>query len=484
MEKIPFGAFRHKRGVSEKSQVLMAAATDRKIKYIIENRKSGSFIDSKYVHTPQNKIQVTDSTEITSQLSLLRSCVDKERLSFTRGDVRLKRLKSDDQKIYEVISQRKLLLDSLYLSLKANEDQLQKILYQQSFEEENQEIYFHVLDRMRTTLVFLKIKYHNLEKSLRLQDQYLFQSQSKSIKTKELKNNVFQALSILKQETSFEIFSKHKELEKVDKEVNKQKALIEDKLMHKIMQDEMKEKALIEDHSSQMEGLREKYLLHFMWHMVSSARFENEQIKWKRYEDAFMKIKLATGIKDIPSLVEKYLTKEQIYTEFLITVKHKERELAEFKKKIEKIQENIEMLDQGEDAFLDKAKYQEMGQMRKKVFEENTKLKNLVSVQNKIRDWCIRFINKISILERGKNEELTGDLGKCIQGVRSEVKNALKGVKFDKDRLRNIYLDMTNQRLPNSLESSPQDMSSKFNKPEKPDLVHKASNEDYYKKHK
>lgn len=481
MEKLPFGKFTNRRGLSEKSHVLITAATDRKIKFIIENRKSGSFIDPKYVYTPMNKLQVTDSVEITSQLSLLRSCMDKERFSFTRGDARLRRLKSEDQKIHEVISHRKSLLDSLTLTLEQTEDQIQKILTQQSFEEENQEIYFQMLDRMRTTLVFQKRKFHKLNQSLHKNDLFLSQSLSKSIKSKELKNNIFQAFSIFKQETSFELDSKQQELERVDRELNKQKALIEDRLMHKMMQDEMRERAIIEDHSSQMEGIREKYLLHFMWFRVSSARFENEQVRWKRYEDAFLKIKLATGLRDVPSLVEKYLTKEQIYSEFLISVKGKEAELKEFKNKIEVIQKNIERLNQGEETLMDKEKLEEVGERRKRVSEENDKMRELIIVKTKIKDWCHRFVRKISYLDRGMEIEMGADLNKCMQGVKFVVKSVLQGVRADKERFNSASLAIGKNTLGMIIENVPVGRTSRG---KNFDLGSKLSNEDNYKKHK
>ena len=146
---------------------------------------------------------------------------------------------------------------------------------------------------------------------------------------------------------------------------------------------------MIEDQSAELEELREKYLLHFMWYMFSTFRFNKEQVKWKRLEDAFFKIKIATGIHEIPVLVEKYLTKEQIYSDFLISVKRKEIELADYREKIEKMQKNLDNLNESDPSdtiHIDKTIYEELHQIRKITIEENTKMKHLMLIKNKIKD--------------------------------------------------------------------------------------------------
>ena len=485
MEKLP-NTSQRSRIDWDKSQSLLAAATDRKIRNIIETRKSGTFFDPKYVHTPQEKIQITDANEITSQLSLLRRCMDKERISFTRGDTRLHRLKSEDSKIEYVIMRRKMTIESLKHSVREVEEKVMSTLDLQCIEEENQEVYNHVLDRMRTTLVFLKRKYFKLDQQIRLQSISLNQTNIKSVKAKEAKHSISQAYSIFKDETTFEILSKQKELEKVDKDLIKQKEISENRLAHKKMQEEMRERAIIESHSSQLEGMREKYLLHFMWHMFSTARFQNEQIKWKRYEDAFLRIKLATGIHDIPLLVEKYLTKEQIYSDFLLSVKRKEKELVDYQVKIQKIQKNIEKLHEIDEQQVEKSKFEEMSQIHKQVLEESTKMKQLVIVHTKIQDWCHRFIKKVSVFNKDPENFERTHLKSCFFHVKEVALKVMKNLRCDEEKFNNIQNLIESSKLSGIVEKVPQGSRLKKNRDDKIELSELiyVEGDDLYKRHK
>ena len=460
MEKLPNCSQRSK-PAWDKSQSLLAAATDRKIRNIVETRKSGTFLDPKYVLTPQEKIQITDANEITSQLSVVRRCMDKERLCFTRGDTRLHRLKSEDSKVDYVIMRRKATIENLKSLVREVEDKVGSTLELQGVEEENQEVYTHVLDRMRTALVFLKRKYFKLDQHIRLQSIALTQTSKKSTKKKEARHIISQAYSIFKDETAFEILSKQKELSKVDQDLLKQKAISDNHLAHKKMQEEMRENAMIESQSSLLEGMREKYLLHFMWHMVSTVRFKNEQVKWKRYGDSFLRIKLATGIHDIPLLVEKYLTKEQIYSDFLFSVKTKEEELVEYKKKIKKMQKNIEKLNESDEIREEKSILDEMTLIRKQVFDESTKMKQLVIVHSKVHDWCLRFIKRVSVLNQDtENIERTHlrSLFSCVKEVALKVMKNLRCDEEGFDSVRNL---IESSKLSGIVEKIPQGLRLK-----------------------
>lgn len=421
----------------------LAAATDRKIRNIIETRKTGSFFDPKYVHVPEEKLQLSDSTEVSSQLSTLRNLMDKERFSFTRGDRRLKSLQHESVKVEEVIDKRKSVLNNLHIKVQEIEDEIKAVIEFQGLEEENLTVYLHVLDRMRTTLVFLKRKYCQYENKLHNQSFALGQEMIKSVKTKKKRHENFQALIIVKESAEFEKSTRLKEVEGVEKDLKKTKELSAKRLEHKLKQEEMTEKAVIEDQSAQLEGLREKYLLHFMWHMLSTFRFEKEQGKWKRFEDAFLKIKLATGIHDILLLVEKYLTKEQIYSDFLYSVKNKECALEDYKDKIEQMQKNIDRLSEPdffEENLIDKNKYVELATARKELIKEDTRLKYLKITQNKIKDWCFRYNNKVLLVGNERKECKKADFEKmnlreCVETLKLNIVGTMRFFKEKKSNL-------------------------------------------------
>lgn len=494
MEKLPQTSQRRRRSDFEVSQMSLAAVTDRKIRNIIETRRTGSFFEQTYIHLPEEKLQLSDTAEVSSQLSTLRNLMDKERFSFTRGDRRLKGLQSESVKVEEVIDKRKSILNNLKIKVQEVEDEIKNIIDLQGMEEGNLTIYLHVLDRMRTTLVFLKRKYRKNENSLHSQSFNLEQVLIKSVGTKKKKYEKFHALMLVRQSAEFEKSTHLKEVESMNRNVKKREEMSAKRLQHKLKQEEMTEQAVIEDQSAQMEGMREKYLLHFMWHMLSTFRFQKEQGKWKRFEDAFMKIKLATGIQDILLLVEKYLTKEQIYSDFLSSVKTKELALEEFKDKIEEMQKNIDRLNEPDyyiDGFIDKSKYAELEGARKELMKEDTKLRYLKITQNKIKNWCFRYNNKITVVggercELSKEDFEKNNLRECIEVLKGNIVSTIRHLKVRREINLGIEIALKRQNLAKVIERIPMQnrLKSKVSDlVELSELIH-AEPEDFLRKNK
>ena len=472
----------------------LAAVTDRKIRNIIETRRTGSFFEQTYIHLPEEKLQLSDTAEVSSQLSTLRNLMDKERFSFTRGDRRLKGLLTESVKVEEVIDKRKSILRNLRVKVQEIENDIKNVIDFQGVEDGNLIIYLHVLDRMRTTLVFLKRKYRKYENSLHNQSFSLGQVMIKSVGTKEKKYEKLQALILVKQSAEFEKSSHLKEVEGMTRDIKKREEMSEKRLQHKMKQEEMTEQGVIEDQSAQMEGMREKYLLHFMWHMLSTFRFQKEQGKWKKFEDAFLKIKLATGIHDILLLVEKYLTKEQIYSDFLSSVKIKELALEDFKDKIEEMQTNIDKLNEPDyyaDNVIDKTKFAEMEVARKELMKEDTKLKYLKITQNKIKNWCFRYNNKITAVG-GERSELSredfegNNLRECIEVLKGNIVSTIRNLRVRRETNLGIEIALKRQNLGKVIDRIPMQnrLKSKISELfELSELVH-AEPEEFLKKNK
>ena len=440
----------------------IAAATDRKIKNIISTRRSGNFLDTSYAYNPPEKLNISDSFEVTSQLSVLKTLMDRERFSFTRGDLRLAKLRTEGSKISEVVNLRKSTLDKLKQDISYIQENITYVISLQASEVDNQTINLHVLDRMRTTLVYLRRKYRKFEYKLHDKSFELTVVSTKSTKTKESKTATSLAFLAFRESINSETTDKQKEIEKLQRDLKKRKDLSEKKLANKHRQEEMMEKALIEDQSAEQEDLREKFKLHFMWYMASTMRFEREQVKWKRYEDAFLKIKLVTGVQEIPVLVEKYLTKEQIYAEFLNSASRKELELAKYREKIGKMQENLDRLNESDSCEIfvtDKLQKNELHAIRKQVLEENAKMKSLMLSRNKIKDWCNRFSLKLQKIidipnPNFEDKNITGS----IQEINKSISIAIDHIKKNKAKSANILSIIQHQNVKSIVERIPEQL--------------------------
>ena len=493
MERLPHTSHKPLRSSYDKLyESNIAAATDRKIRNIISTRRSGNFLDTTYAYNPPEKLQISDSFEVSSQLSVLKTLMDRERFSFTRGDVRLARLRSEGSKIGQVVTLRKNLLEKLKQDVSNIEDNITYVISLQASEVDNQTINLHVLDRMRTTLVYLRRKYRKLEYKLHDRSFELTVVSTKSTKTKEAKTATSHAFLAFRESITVETSGKQKEIEKLEKDLKKRKELSEKKLANKHRHEEMMEKAMIEDQSAELEDLREKYLLHFMWYMASTIRFEREQVKWKRYEDAFLRIKLATGVQEIPVLVEKYLTKEQIYTEFLGSVSRKELELADYREKIDEMQENLDKLNESDSPEIfvaDKLQKNELHAIRKQLLEENAKMKHMKLVRNKIKDWCNRFSQKLQKITDIPNPNFEAkNIAGSMQEINKSINIAINHIKENKDQSADILKVIQYQNVKTIVDKIPQQQrirSKVSDALDLSDLSHiETKQEDQPKKHK
>jgi Na+/phosphate symporter len=125
---------------------------------------------------------------------------------------------------------------------------------------------------------------------------------------------------------------------------------------------------------------------------VTTLRFQKEQSNSKKFEDAHLRIKLATGIKDIPLFVEKFLTREKTYREMLLSVKEKEAELNVYKDKIDKMQKEIEKFSSGHTEV-------KLSKLHKELRENLVKKAQITQVYDKVAKWILRIKNKLVVNE-------------------------------------------------------------------------------------
>lgn len=64
---------------------------------------------------------------------------------------------------------------------------------------------------------------------------------------------------------------------------------------------------------------------------------EKEMAKSQAIDDAFKAIKTATGVNDVQEMVRKFLTREQTYSQLLVTVSESEAKIDKLKKANEEL---------------------------------------------------------------------------------------------------------------------------------------------------
>ena len=234
----------------------------------------------------------------------------------------------------------------------------------------------------------------------------------------------------------------------------------------------MYEEVIIDEQSTKNLSLKEGLSLHRFWYTLLNKIFERERKKSKALEDAFQNIKTMTGIVAISQVVENFLTREQSYNILMETVKTKEEQCSDYKKKVNEIQDQVSNFinkENKESEVLNKMKAEEKARIKeileispKKYFVENTHSKvktwvklmirkfnhllgkpitafpddeNLVFYVNQIKDICVMALNK---------KGFQSSMGKAVENnrefaIRSIIKNSNKKLN------KKTYEDVLNQ---------------------------------------
>lgn len=79
-------------------------------------------------------------------------------------------------------------------------------------------------------------------------------------------------------------------------------------------QAEIAEAAANDDKDSHEVKLRDSLYMHRFWYSVLSRKLELEMQKAVDVEQAFQKIRAATGLFNVQDIVERFLTREQTYS--------------------------------------------------------------------------------------------------------------------------------------------------------------------------
>ena len=136
-------------------------------------------------------------------------------------------------------------------------------------------------------------------------------------------------------------------------------------------------------------------------------------------EDAFQTIRAATGMTDIHSIVQKFLTREQIYSQLLVNVAESERKIDSLKK------ENEELMGELHDLMIDKdgVKVED-----KKANPEIERLSTEISELSKEVEECKDRSQKVEIV----TDQVYGWTQKVIQKMNEQ---------FSEDRLNIAHLE-------------------------------------------
>lgn len=347
-----------------------------------------------------------DSKEIASQLSLIRKKHDKTKESNSKKRAYCEKLKLELEKLNTASN----LTDQDSKSLLSKIEQLQSILDQNKKKHEDElmckKSYLYMLDRMKQEKIAMEMKANSLQTCLK-STNYVVDTETD--KFRKIRENQYQSrvmLQEIKETLAVEQRRKNEKISQLEKSVRQRQELAYRREERQRRQAEISEAAANDDKDSQESKLRENILLHRMWFIFLCKRFQNEVKKNQPLEQAYNMIKSYTGLSDVNDIVERYLTRENNYTNLLSAVSEAEKKLEQLKKQNEDARNQLRSV-RFEESGSTRQIYTEIDETEQKLTEyykeyalAKEKLQKNVSFYNTVVNWGEKICHTLEIKEK------------------------------------------------------------------------------------
>ena len=157
--------------------------------------------------------------------------------------------------------------------------------------------------------------------------------------------------------------------------------------------------------------MQKQFLVQRFYSSFLKRKMDAEMAKHANIEDAFQKIRTATGYSDVNEIVTKFLTREQTYSQLLLAVSENERKSDNLRTEHETLAYKLHELQMEHDDDADGLKkvrvdgspyspeIEDLDREIIKLHKEKGKAEELAKkvdlVKDQVEGWCQRVINKI-----------------------------------------------------------------------------------------
>ena len=256
----------------------------------------------------------------------------------------------------------------------------------------NSRVFAHMTERIKKDLIAMEIKKKELETSLR-NKQIMFEEQKEQLrKSKESRlqsKTIFDSLIV---NVGNEQKERKQRIVMLTKSIDNKQENVKRRADRIQRQREIAEAAANENKDADEKKMRENFMLNKLWNAFIRKKMEKEMKESAHIDDAFKKIKTATGVTDVQELVHKFLTREQTYSELLVAV-------ADSENRIDKLRREIITADVTDGAPTES---EEITALRKQLEEikrqeaiKKEKYYNVEIVQDLVDNWSRKVIVKI-----------------------------------------------------------------------------------------
>ncbi|CAG9329788.1 unnamed protein product [Blepharisma stoltei] len=268
-----------------------------------------------------------ETKEVAAQLMMIRKRHDKTKEANAKKRQYLEKIKKELEKANSVANIAENDSKNLQQKLEQLKIALENTRKKHEDEIRDKKTYLHVLDRMKKDKISMEIKSNSLQLGLKSAKQILDLETEKYRKMRETKYQSKFLLQDMKDGLMQEKKQKDDRIQQLEKNVKlRQEAALRREERQK-RQADIAEAAANDDKDSHEVKLRESLLMHRFWYTILQRKLDAEMQKAIGVEQAFQKIRAATGLMDVQDIVERFLTREQTYTQLLNAVSEAEQKL-------------------------------------------------------------------------------------------------------------------------------------------------------------
>ncbi|OMJ94646.1 hypothetical protein SteCoe_2138 [Stentor coeruleus] len=285
--------------------------------------------------------QEEETSEIAAQLSLIRKRHDRAREINNKKRIYYEKLKAEIETANASSNLADQDLKSLQYKIEMLKNSLEQNRYRHECEMGNKRTYLHMLDRMKKDKIAMEIKANSLQISLKNSRSILNTETDKFRKIRENQYQSKQILQEIKQAIAVDQKRKNDRIIQLEKNVKERQDLALRREERQKRQADISEAAANDDKDSQEAKIRESLLANRLWFLFLRKKLEKEVVKGVSIEQAFQKIKAATGVSDINEIVEKFLTREESYGSLVTAVNEAEKKLEALKEYNSQIRDKL-----------------------------------------------------------------------------------------------------------------------------------------------
>ena len=219
--------------------------------------------------------------------------------------------------------------------------ELETLKYKLEKETQDNRSLDHMSTRMKAESVRLELRSTNLHGKLSLVKGHLMEYEKKSMRNKEDKAQSQRLLKSISEEVFVEKRNKDDLIKRLEKAANNKKEATERRIHRINRQAEIAEIAANENRNAQEIECKEQIILYQIYYGYLKYKQEKAFKGSEHAEDAFTQIRVATGISNVRTVVDRFLKKDEDISQLQTSISESENQLSVLKGKNEKLKNEL-----------------------------------------------------------------------------------------------------------------------------------------------